>query len=141
MIERFAHQAYLLHVQSLKTLFVLLLALAWVPMTAHCSIELNPGFGFLECATDASKGESKNHCGDTGCCTFENGAYKTETSKPTCPPVAFVALFYQLVLLEHQNSLRLEPTLLVLAIPPELPQSWQFISRTALPVRAPSIAS
>jgi len=25
--------------------------------------------------------------------------------------------------------------------PPDLPQSWQFLSRTALPVRAPSFVS
>lgn len=121
----------------LKKFFILLLVLAWVPMTAHCSIESIPGLEFLACKGETSN--STDHCKDTGCCSFESSALKTENAKVFCPVVVFIAVYSQLAFLNVEPPK--EKVIRVLAIPPELPQSWQFISRAALPVRAPSIAS
>lgn len=110
-------------------------------MTSHCKLEIIPGLEFLACKTDPSKPDSKNHCADTSCCAFESN-YKSESSKLVCPAVPLVAtVFSDLILADQVDLFRVESDARVLSIPPELPQSWLFISRTALPVRAPSATS
>jgi hypothetical protein len=127
-------------VQSIKTLLVLLLALVWAPMTAHCNIESVPGFSFLTCETDVAHETSPKHCG-TECCVLESSPYRSDDSKPVSAPIAVAAILCQLELIDLQQAAQHVPDLRLLTVPPELPKSWQFIARTALPVRAPSIAS
>lgn len=129
-------------VRTLRTLMVALLALAWVPLTSHCRIEAVPGFEFLRCSTDVqSPNEGGDPCKDDGCCSVESAQYKSPRQQ-NITPVVLVAILPtdNFGVLEH--SLPAEVSLGILtAAPPELPTSWQFLSRTALPVRAPSLAS
>lgn len=123
-------------VRWLKYVCVLLFALIWVPMTSHCKLELIPGLEFLAC----KGGESKSHCvdGDT-CCAFEKSGEKRLSNKMNCPLPPLV--LFSTLLFHHESMLPDKPVVAVLTSPPELLPSWPFVSRAALPVRAPSVAS
>ena len=126
-------------VRYFRNIFFALAAFIWLPVSAHCQLETVPGLEFLRCASDAQN--SNGHCTDTGCCSAEKSQYKAEQLRLTLPspdllPISLVPL------LTPANSLPDEVSLGILtAAPPQLLKSWQFTSRTALPVRAPSIAS
>ena len=111
-------------------------------MSAHCQLESVPGLEFLRCATDVQSAPgSSTDCGDSGCCAAEKSQYKSEQLRLTIPspdllPIAFAPI------LDAANNLRAEVSVGILtAAPPELLQTRHFLSRTALPVRAPSITS
>jgi hypothetical protein len=121
-------------VNRLLQLFGIFLALAWVPITSHCAWENLPGLQFFQCATDT---EQDSDCEGDACVQVESASYKvseTQTSVPV-PPLTIV---FQVSLLEMLPTLQPLP---VSAAPPEIPKSWQFSFRTALPPRAPSFVS
>jgi hypothetical protein len=124
-----------------KTWF-LLMALSWLPLSAHCQLERVPGLEFLQCAADApSEDGSRNDCGDRGCCPAEKAPYKSEQHRVGLPspgdlPVAFAPT---------SDIATTPPSEVSPAIPlpgpPELRQSWHFSFRAASSPRAPSFAS
>jgi hypothetical protein len=130
-------------VRSLKNILFVLAAFAWLPMTSHCRLESVPGFESLACLTESNcHGEqSSEKPADAGCCSVEKSEYKTQQFRVTIPspdllPMSSVAL------LDLTNTLPAEVSIGILtAAPSGLTKSWQFSSRTALPVRAPSLAS
>jgi len=107
----------------------------WLVATHHCQLEDVPGLAFLRCASTAP---TSSHCEGDSCQIVESAAYRiSDTRAYVVAP--WVALIMPAVVLE--DSATAERTTAFETLPPELPQSWQFISRTALPIRAPSIAS
>ena len=129
-------------VRYFRNIFFALAAFVWLPVSAHCQLESVPGLEFLRCAVDtqSSSGTSKD-CGDSGCCAAEKSQYKTEQHRLTLPSPDLLAISL-VPLLTSTKSLPDEVSLGILtAAPPQLLKTWQFTSRTALPVRAPSIAS
>ena len=121
-----------------------LAAFLWLPVSAHCQLETIPGLEFLRCVSDNQSRPNQGHCGDTGCCSAEKSQYKSEQLRLTLPspdlmPIPATPLT---PLSNLANGLPDEVSLGILtAAPPESLKNWQFLSRTALPVRAPSIAS
>ena len=127
-------------VKLARTMLILLMALLWVPITAHCELESLPGLEFLRCdsQSDHSSEESKG-CGDQ-CCQVESGHYHIPRNQLTAP----AALLLVTLDLINDSQAAVSPVPcpgLQTASPPELRVTWQFISRAALPVRAPSLAS
>ena len=126
--------------RSLRNIWFAMTALAWLSMSMHCQLESVPGFEFLACQTTAPESKPDSHC-DTGCCAAEKSQYKSAQLRVTIPspdllPISSVSL------LDLANTLPAEVSIGILtAAPPSLTTSWQFSSRTALPVRAPSLAS
>jgi hypothetical protein len=125
--------------KTIQKLTALVFLVLWVPVTAHCSLEKVPGLEFLQCASDTA-GDS--NCEGDSCQTIESGFYKI--SDNTCivrVPAFYVILFTvpSQTVIQHLSAHPCPRT--QSSFPPDLPQSWQFISRTALPVRAPSIVS
>jgi len=117
---------------------VLFLALAWLPVTSHCQMEVLPGLEFLQCGTDNSQ---TDNCGDSGCCAVESSSYQT-TRHDESNTLIVLNLLAVVTLPVVESSLPQEVSLGVLtSAPPEISRSWQFLSRSALPVRAPSSAS
>ena len=109
-------------------------------MSMHCQLETVPGFEFLACQTTSPESKPESHC-DTGCCAAEKSQYKSAQLRVTIPSPDLLPLS-SVPLLDLANTLPAEVSIGILtAAPPGLTTSWQFISRTALPVRAPSIAS
>ena len=129
-------------VRYFRNIFFALAAFLWLPVSAHCQLESVPGLEFLRCAVDIQSARgSSTDCGDSGCCAVEKSQYKAEQLRLTLPPPDLLPVsFVPVVCVE--NSLPAEVSVGVLtAAPPQLRKTWQFASRTALPVRAPSIAS
>jgi hypothetical protein len=128
-------------VRNFRSIFFALAAFAWLPVSAHCQLETVPGLEFLACKTTAPASNPDSHCGDDGCCSAEKSEYKSEQLRLTLPlpdllPVSLTPI------LDAANSLPAEVSVGILtAAPPQLRKTWQFASRTALPARAPSIAS
>ena len=124
-------------VQAFKKISVIAFALLWAFLSAHCKLETVPGLAFLACAEKSS--DAKSNCDDRGCCDFEATARNSDQSDIAGPP----AIFTLLILLSPPNlDDRLSGGLpLPSTAPPDLPRSWQFLSRAALPPRAPSFIS
>ena len=129
--------------RRLNLIVAILLATLWLPLTSHCLIESLSGSAFLPCSSehthDSSSDESSHE--QEGCCALEASQYhlpkKQESASVfvvTLPPLGLTG--------EILASLPAEVCLGVLtAAPPELLSTWQFVTRSALPVRAPSLAS
>ena len=126
-------------VRYFRNIFFALAAFLWLPVSAHCQLETVPGLEFLRCASDTQT--AQGHCNDSGCCSAEKSQYKTEQARATLPSPDLLPIS-SAPLLPLVNTLPAEVSVGILtAAPPQLLKTWQFASRTALPVRAPSIAS
>lgn len=119
-----------------------LAAFLWLPASAHCELEALSGFEFLHCAVETQSSDGANKgCNDCGCCAVEKSQYRSNhifqnTPAPGLLPVLLAPW------LESFQPLSAEVCLGILtAAPPGLLPSRHFLSRTALPVRAPSLAS
>lgn len=146
-LERFvftfdALLAFITPVRFLKSILVVLVALAWLPMTMHCRLESVPGLEFLACLTEGDcHTEQSSDRSDDDCCSVEKSDYRISQTRLTLPAVDLVPLCSTPVL-DVANALPDEVSVGVLtAAPPEFFNTWHFVFRAALPVRAPSIAS
>ena len=131
--------------RSFKNILFVLAAFAWLPMTAHCQLESIPGFEFLACVTESSchgkPNPQESTPEDGGCCAVEKAHYKTELMRVTLPLPALQPMESG-ALRDGANTLPAKASLgMLTAAPPDLPSSWQFSRRTALPARAPSFVS
>ena len=116
-------------------MLALVFLMLWVPVTSHCQLESLPGFEFLHCPGDSGT----SGCCDDACVIVESGAYKVPDYQNFSPLVEVVPVVNFIVLLRMEESL--EWVSCSCPAPLELPSGWQFSYRTALPVRAPSVAS
>jgi len=129
-------------VRIAKTILIVLFAGFWLAASSHCAWEQLPGFSFFVCspASGASSSSPASHCADEFCKLVENGNYLP--SQQHCsdlkPPVAELSSLPAFVEVPLPNPASAGVTI---EIPPELPKTWQFSSRAALPPRAPSFAS
>lgn len=121
--------------KPLLQMFGLILALAWVPITSHCSWESVIGGDFFKCAA-AEQGDCSNDGDD--CALVESGSYKVSDTRLEISAPVFAVVFLPLPVLSIPTFQQVAPTT---AAPSEIPASWQFVSRTALPPRAPSLVS
>jgi hypothetical protein len=120
----------------------LLLAVAWLPMSMHCQLEAVSGLEFLACFSDGDcHGQPGSATDDAGCCLAEKSQYQAGQSRLTLPSPDLLVVSIT-PLLPPANLLPAEVGLAIPSTaPPPLLKTWQFVSRTALPVRAPSLAS
>jgi hypothetical protein len=127
-------------VNRLKTIVAMILLVLWAPVTSHCLLERVPGLEFLACASDDSPTGDCDKGAD-GCQSVESASYKTEDSQPLVSAFA-PALALLVAVLSPDSVPPRQPSLARRTdTPPDIPSSWQFALRTALPVRAPSVAS
>ena len=130
------------HVSQLKTIVAAVYLVLWLPLTSHCLLEgagLMPDI--LRCSDTCAPNGKDQGCEADACCSLESAAYKVDCERPA---VITPVLGSLLPVLFHsveppaapQNSLGF----LTIASP-ELPVTWQFSYRTALPPRAPSLVS
>lgn len=126
-------------VRSIRNIIFALAAFLWLPVSAHCQLETVPGLEFIRCPSDSQN--AQGHCSDTGCCSAEKSQCKADQVRLTLPTPDWLPVSLTPIL-DAANSLPDEVSVGVLtAAPPQLLKSRHFISRTALPARAPSIAS
>jgi hypothetical protein len=118
----------------LKNILGLLLLAAWLPTTAHCGLEQ---FGVLPSDTCCEEDKSASHRCAGGCSIVEDGAFKTECSTSLPAPPVGIAIIIDLAQVSVSASERLD----VFQPPFEASCLPQFVIRTALPIRGPSVAS
>ncbi len=131
-----------LHMIRFKSVWAVLLLSLWLPATNHCALEILHGLEFLSCCGDDTQStHQKDDCDDDACQAVESGDYRTDelciaVAAPmtgcqlyhfTPPPVGSDAVHY----------LHSQPD----TVPMGLAKRWQFSSRSALPIRAPSSVS
>lgn len=110
----------------------------WLPVTGHCTLETIEGFEFLSCPTDTA---SDSHCDDDGCQTIESATYKVQDNHADfAVAISCLAGLDYLAASAEPCSETFSVSSLV-RNSPELPKTWQFILRTALSPRAPSLVS
>jgi len=129
-------------VRSLRNIWFALTALAWLSMTMHCQLETIRGLEFLACQATAPASKPDSHC-DTGCCAAEKSQYTKSAQLRVTLPSPDLLPILSMPLLDLANALPDEVSVfgILTAAPPGLTACWQFSFRTALPVRAPSLAS
>lgn len=132
---------YQYRVRSLRLIVTLLLAFAWMPLTAHCQIESLTGLEVLRCApAEACAAPAGSPCDSGLCCSWESGQYHLPQSQPVAAaPLA--AVLPQLLALAAEKPPTATVARVLADALPKTPRPWQFSLRAALPVRAPSIAS
>jgi hypothetical protein len=138
--ERFLPKCILKPVSKLAKVFALLALALYGLASMHCILEGVPGFDFLKtCCFVATGASSPKDC-ESDECVVENADYRAEEQAVSAPqPLLLLALLSFVIeapLPESQVA-----SLAASGSPPELARFWQFAYRTALPPRAPSIAS
>lgn len=122
-------------------MLTMFLAVAWVPLTAHCEIEILTGLEVLSCSSmEASAPPSDSHCGGNTCCEWESGQYRLPQGQPTVA-APLLAVLPQVLAVVTKEAPVAEVDCPQADTPPESQKPWQFSLRAALPVRAPSMAS
>ena len=113
----------------------------WLGASNHCLLENIPALKFLVCSPDGEAAPHQNSdCEKDSCAAVEKAAFKTE--KADVVAASPMLLLAAPLLPATRTEAQLDPSFEAFPTPaPELPVTWQFISRTALPIRAPSIAS
>jgi hypothetical protein len=123
-----------------KAMMASVLALYYVLAMAHCPLEQASFFGEGCCSTSSvQQSEDQTTSCEDGCCPLESSfqfcRQKTGHDIPVVASSGFVLCALEVDL--AQKAAPHSPT----GPPPELPKVWQFSFRTALPPRAPSLAS
>ncbi|MBM3836601.1 MAG: hypothetical protein FJ398_01355 [Verrucomicrobia bacterium] len=124
--------------RRIKTTLALLLVAFWAPVSVHCKLELVPGLEFLQCETETP---AESDCDEDGCQVIESARYKTEENAVVVVPAFNQMAAPMAASFCEPAPLRLAKFRIPSTAPPELPRSWQFFERAALPPRAPSIVS
>lgn len=125
-----------------KTILAVLLAFFYPLAAGYCLIETTGWVTPVDCCaeTTSHEHEEKDPCGGYGCCPIEYAVYSSidagvvdVAALPT--DLLFAALEFLTQPPGESPSFSLERS------PQEIPKSWQFTFRTALPPRAPSFIS
>ena len=90
------------------------------------------------CAHDEVVPHQDSDCDEDGCAAVESGNYKTQEEQVFVAPPQVVAWLVQQISTDRIDEI--SESILATAPPEEL-HAWQFVLRTALPVRAPSAVS
>ena len=142
LLEMQRFSAINVNVRRFKAMLSVLLALAWVPLTAHCQIESLAGLELFSCQS-AGEGptSSGSHCDDSSCCAWESAQYHPPRNLPLTLVPMFAVVLPVLLSAESDNLPTRVGVSLLTTGPPEMPRIWQITFRAALPVRAPSFVS
>lgn len=113
----------------------------WGLSAMHCKLEALPGMEFLKiCCFVDSVPSSPKDCESDGCGEVEDGVYRIEEQTASAPQPLLILALLSLAIEAPMPELQV-CSFVASRPPPELPRTWQFSYRTALPARAPSNAS
>jgi hypothetical protein len=122
-----------------KAMVALLLAMLYLPASAHCLLEqanwLPAGGGCCE-ESPVTDGSNTSSCPD-GCCPLEDAGYARGSGAATIITAVQPCEIAVLLAFTPKQALAVSPE----PSPPDLPKAWQFAFRTALPPRTPSFVS
>lgn len=129
-------------VVRLKTVIAAVLALVYPLLAGYCLLEKTGLVAAVDCCAETTPHDQdeKSSCGGYGCCPIEYAVYSSldsGTADLTTPPADVVLLAVVLLTAVPAEVPVAQPE----RSPPDIPKSWQFFFRTALPPRAPSFIS
>jgi hypothetical protein len=133
---------YLKAVRSWKIVIATLLAFVYPLAAGYCLLEKVNLVAAVDCCAESSSHDQKEHapCGGFGCCPIEYAVYSSLDSgnADLIPPPADLVFLSVVFLPELPVEV---PVAQLERSPPDIPKSWQFFFRTALPPRTPSLVS
>ncbi len=124
-------------------MLALLLALLWLPASAHCLLLETASTSeiFACCTHEEPADDHRNECASDACSVVEKAQYKSSIQRIAFPPPSAQIAFELPLLLDDASPLVLSGSRQFDANLSPLPVTWQFLLRTALSPRAPSLAS
>jgi hypothetical protein len=143
-IDNRARRALSASVHPARRIAAILLMALWLPALLHCRLEA-AGLAFgAECCDDAhgSPAADSEPCADDSCDVAEGDFTKPTSSSLAAPaPILCTCLIFPAII---SSPIALSPPPVTgvaesAAAPPEIARSWVFVSRAALPPRAPSL--
>jgi len=124
-------------VRCLKTVAVLWLLTLWVPATSHALLE---SAGLIH--TSDSQHDDDHDAADGLCVNAASHVQAPQANlHVSFAPLVQFEVWLAATAVVDGSVLEATGPAPPGAAPPELPQTWHFISRTALPARAPSLTS
>lgn len=122
----------------MRSIFGVVLAIFWVAVGFHCTLEAVPGLDFLHCSESQSSAASgQGHCTDDECRIVESGEYVLPgTLSVSAVPILGLSKVPRSCSDAQSDSqiCRVVPE----AAPPDLAAGWRFSQRAVTPARAPS---
>jgi len=120
----------------------MVLLVVWMPATSLCLLERSGWLANDNCCSSSSQDSPNKRPADaTLCCALASAAYKTNDHRPVAPVAATMMQPALVTLAEPVPPWGKSPSASLSLSPPELPTTWQFSFRAALPPRAPSFVS
>ncbi len=140
-IEHLVVLCNLADVKWLHSVVTLTLLALWAPVTSLCLVERAGWLADDDCCPSSAPRDQSTPRGDSPCCALASATYKLSDERtvvviPVVPLVAPLAVTLDEPLVLPPSHARFRSV-----APPHLPATWQFLLRTALPPRAPSLAS
>jgi hypothetical protein len=130
-------------VKWLRIVTALVLTVFWLPVSVHCQLEQLPGLEFLSCCDheETTAPHQDDDCEGDACAVVESGLYKTEERHLSLPAPDLLSTVFRHLDLAEEFCFAVDQTSASETVPAELSRTWQFLSRAALPPRAPSFVS
>jgi len=121
-------------------MLTVLLAVSWLPLTAHCQLESISGLNFLRCqSAEESCPTESSHCDRAACCGWESGQCRLPQSQPL-PLAEALGKIVPPTLNGFEKRVPVGVTLAIESASSPIPAlPWQFSLRAALLPRAPSL--
>lgn len=126
-------------VNWLHRIVAVVMLAAWMPAASLCLAECAGVVEHGECCADESGG--KSDAAAHHCCFVASGLYKSHDNQTLVTAPNALATAQLPSPISVAPSSRIPASSLLTASPPDLPVTWQFSFRAALPPRAPSFAS
>lgn len=121
-------------VKRLKTIITIVLLALWVPLTSHSLLE---HWEVIHLSAAGADAHDNDHDTADGICRIESFDSPLAKCESVELPFSFAPPFCaSLDSVETQDGFEIR----INSSPPDLAVCWQFISRTALPARAPSLS-
>jgi hypothetical protein len=129
-------------VKLLRTIAIFGFMAFWLAASNHCRLENVPGLNFFVCCDHDDTGPHEDDdCATDNCASIEGNFYKSEDGPATLSVPSAILLTTFPAPPPAESATKNFHQAPGPAVPPDLPKSWQFSHRTAIPVRAPSTAS
>lgn len=125
-----------------KTIVATLLAFIYPLAAGYCLFEKIELVEAVDCCAETASHDHEEQapCGGYGCCPIEYAVYSSFDSGITDLPTPPADVVFLTVVLLTELPVEV-PVAQLERSPPDIPKSWQFAFRTALPPRAPSLIS
>lgn len=141
-LTKYAQRRLLRTVSTLRQIIATVLLALWLPATHHCDLEA-AGIAVMTHGDHASS-TCKDTCADDACHAIEGVSLIKDANSLRALPAPVAALCGCLLHLLAPPELEENFAAFMADEPPQvrvLHRTWQFVRRTALPVRAPDFVA